>query len=88
MKSRYGIRFSVYLLYWLKSTNTDAALHIQLHEAMRKKEEAMHDLHQTREALENKMDGLRRQLYYIFFLYILEMYTLYLMYTTTDARGT
>jgi len=47
---------------------------------MRKKEEAMHDLHQTREALETKMDGLRRHLYYIFFLHILQTYTIYIVY--------
>ena len=58
------------------------------HPNPKKKEEAMHDLHQTREALETKMDGLRRHLYYIFFLYILYMYTIYYIYTihaTPDA---
>lgn len=38
------------------------ALQIQLNEAVRKKEEAMKDLHQTREMLESRMDALRKAL--------------------------
>jgi chromosome segregation ATPase len=37
-----------------------AALQIQFNEAVRKKQEAMQELHQTREQLEGKMDGLRK----------------------------
>ena len=37
-----------------------AALQIQFNEAVRKKEEAMQELHQTREMLEGKMDGVRK----------------------------
>jgi uncharacterized coiled-coil DUF342 family protein len=37
-----------------------AALQIQFNEAVRKKQEAMHELHQTREQLEGKMDALRK----------------------------